>query len=153
MIIYSYAALHSTTIPQMIPMKQQNLQPWASATDVMNAVNEITALMNENQGIPKGKVEYYGIIAVISDLEFKHLFLKMVEERCPQAHPQFVRYLHKLAENGRKYAREYRHEMNHMTSHLGRIYGIYGDELFTRARRGRRNGSSTVTDDAVLNCA
>ena len=105
-------------------MKQHNLQPWMSASDVMNAVNEITALMEENRGIPKAQLEYYGILAVISDLEFKHLFLKRVEERCPEAHPQFVRYLHKLAENGRKYSREYRSDMHHMTSNLGRLYGI-----------------------------
>ncbi|MDD1658852.1 MAG: hypothetical protein LUP92_01160, partial [Methanomicrobiales archaeon] len=87
-----------------------------------------------------------------SDLEFKHLFLKMIEERCPAAHPQFVRYLHKLAENGRKYSREYRSEMHHMTNHLGQLYGIYGDEIFTRIKRGRRSASSAA-DDAVLNCA
>ena len=134
-------------------MKQQNLQPWANATDVMNAVSEITALTEENRGIPKAKLEYYGILAVISDLEFKHLFLKLLEERCPVAHPQFVRYLHKLAENGRKYSREYRSEMHHMTSNLGRLYGMYGDEIFTRARRGRRGTSPDEPDDAVVNFA
>jgi hypothetical protein len=136
----------------MIPMKQ-NLQPWMNATDVMNAVNEIAALTGEDRGIPKAKLEYYGILAVISDLEFKHLFLKMVEERCPGAHQQFVRYLHKLAENGRKYSREYRTEMHHMTNHLGRLYGIYGDEIFTRMKRGRRGASDPAADDAVMNCA
>jgi len=137
----------------MIPMKQQNLQPWANATDVMNAVNEVTALTEENGGIPKAKLEYYGILAVISDLEYKHLFLKMIEERCPPAHPLFVRYLHKLAENGRKYSREYRAEMNHMTSNLGRLYGIYGDEIFSRMRRSRRGAATTAGDDAVTNYA
>ena len=83
-------------------MKQQNLQPWGNAADVMSAVNEIAALTEENRGIPKAQLEYYGILAVISDLEFKHLFLKLIEERCPAAHPQFVRYLHKLAENGKR---------------------------------------------------
>jgi hypothetical protein len=131
-------------------MKQQNLQPWVSATDVMSAVNEITALMEENRGIPKAKLEYYGILAVISDLEFKLLFLKMIGERCPGAHPQFVRYLHKLAENGRKYSREYRSEMHHMTNQLGRLYGIYGDEIFTRFRRGRRSASHPAADDAAM---
>jgi hypothetical protein len=134
-------------------MKQQNLQPWVNATDVMNAVSEITALMDGNQGIPKAKIEHYGILAVISDLEFKHLFLTLIEERCPGAHPQFVRYLHKLSENGKKYAREYRSDMNHMTNHLGRIYGIYGDEIFSRMKRGRRNGTHTGADDAVMNFA
>jgi hypothetical protein len=137
----------------MIPMKQQNLQPWVNASDVVNAVNEITALAEENRGVPKAQLEYYGILAVISDLEFKHLFLKMIEERCPAAHPQFVRYLHKLAENGRKYSREYRSEMHHMTNHLGRLYGIYGDGIFTRMKRGRRSASHPPEDDAVLNCA
>ena len=137
----------------MIPMKQQNLQPWVNATDVMNAVNEIAAIVEENRGIPKSRLEYYGILAVISDLEFKHLFLKLIEERCPGAHPQFVRYLHKLAENGRKYSQEYRSEMHHMTNHLGRLYGIYGDEIFTRMKRGRRTASHPAADDAVLNCA
>ena len=134
-------------------MKQQNLQPWGNATDVMSAVNEIAALMEENQGIPKAQLEYYGILAVISDLEFKHLFLKLIEERCPTAHPQFVRYLHKLAENGRKYSQEYRSEMHHMTNHLGRLYGIYGDEIFTRIKRGRRSATQPAPDDAVLNPA
>jgi len=134
-------------------MKQQNLQPWANATDVMNAVSEITALTEENRGIPKAKLEYYGILAVISDLEFKHLFLKLLEERCPVAHPQFVRYLHKLAENGRKYSREYRSEMHHMTSNLGRLYGMYGDGIFNRMRRGRRGVSHPAADDAVMKCA
>jgi hypothetical protein len=136
----------------MISMKQ-NLQPWVNATDVMNAVNEIAAIMAADRGIPKGKIEHYGILAVISDLEFKHLFLTMLEERCPSAHPQFVRYLHKLAENGRKYSREYRTEMHHMTSNLGRLYGIYGDEIFTRMKRGRRGASHPAADDAVPNCA
>jgi hypothetical protein len=77
----------------------------------------------------------------------------MIEERCPEAHPQFVRYLHKLAENGRKYSREYRSEMHHMTNHLGRLYGIYGDEIFTRMKRGRRSASQQAADDAILNCA
>jgi len=135
----------------MIAMKQ-NLQPWMNATDVMNAVNEIAALAGENGGIPKPQIEYYGILAVISDLEFKHLFLKMIEERCPGVHPQFVRYLHKLAENGRKYSREYRNEMHHMSNHLGRLYGIYGDEIFTRMRKNRR-GAPNASDDAVMNCA
>ena len=134
-------------------MKQQNLQPWVNASDVMNAVNEITALVEENRGIPKSRLEHYGILAVISDLEFKHLFLKLIEERCPGAHPQFVRYLHKLAENGRKYSREYRSEMHHMTNHLGRLYGIYGDEIFTRMKRGRRSASPPAADDAVMNFA
>jgi hypothetical protein len=137
----------------MIPMKQQNLQKWMNASDVMNAVNKIAALAEENRSIPKAELEYYGILAVISDLEFKHLFLKMVEERCPGVHPQFVRYLHKLAENGRKYSREYRTEMHHMTNHLGRLYGIYGDEIFTRMKKGRRSASPSLSDDAVLNCA
>jgi hypothetical protein len=132
---------------------KQNLQSWTNATDVMNAVNEIAALVEENHGIPKAKLEYYGILAVISDLEFKHLFLRMIEERCPQVHPQFVRYLHKLAENGRKYSREYRSEMHHMTNHLGRLYGIYGDEIFTRLKKGRRSASHPSPDDAVMNCA
>jgi len=136
----------------MISMKQ-NLQPWMNATDVMNAVNEIAAFMETDRGIPKGKLEHYGILAVISDLEYKHLFLKMIEERCPPAHQQFVRYLHKLAENGRKYSREYRTEMHHMTSNLGRLYGIYGDEIFTRMKRGRRGAVHPSADDAVLNCA
>jgi hypothetical protein len=136
----------------MISMKQ-NLQPWVNATDVMNAVNEIAALMAADRGIPKGKIEHYGILAVISDLEFKHLFLTMLEERCPSVHPQFVRYLHKLAENGRKYSREYRTEMHHMTSNLGRLYGIYGDEIFTRMKRGRRGATHQAPDDAVMNCA
>ena len=134
-------------------MKQQNLQPWGNAADVMSAVNEIAALMEENRGIPKAQLEYYGILAVISDLEFKHLFLKLIEERCPTAHPQFVRYLHKLAENGKKYSREYRSEMHHMTNHLGRLYGIYGDEIFTKIKRGRRSASQPAPDDAVLNLA
>jgi len=137
MIIYSYAALHTEPNPQMISMKQ-NLQPWVNAGEVMNAVNEIAALMEADRGIPKGMIEHYGILAVISDLEYKHLFLKMIEERCPPAYPLFVRYLHKLAENGRKYSREYRTEMHHMTSNLGRLYGMYGDEIFTRMKRGRR---------------
>ena len=115
--------------------QQQNLQPWGNAADVMSAVNEIAALMEENRGIPKAQLEYYGILAVISDLEFKHLFLKLIEESCPAAHPQFVRYLHKLAENGKKVLTEYRSEMHHMTNHLGRLYGIYGDEIFTRIKR------------------
>jgi len=136
----------------MISMKQ-NLQPWVNATDVMNAVNEITAIVAQDRGIPKGKLEYYGILAVISDLEFKHLFLTLLEERCPPAYPQFVRYLHKLAENGRKYSREYRTEMHHMTSNLGRLYGIYGDEIFTRMKRGRRGATHPASDDAVMNCA
>jgi hypothetical protein len=134
----------------MISMKQQNLHPWVSAPDVMNAVNEITALMEENRGIPKAKLEYYGILAVISDLEFKLLFLKMIGERCPEAHPQFVQYLHKLAENGRKYSREYRSEMHRMTNQLGRLYGIYGDGIFTRFRRGRRSASPPAADDAAM---
>jgi len=134
-------------------MKQQNLQPWANATDVMNAVNEVTALTEENGGIPKAKLEYYGILAVISDIEFKQLFLKILEERCPAIHPQFVRYLHKLAENGRKYSREYRSEMHHMTNHLGRLYGMYGDGIFPKMKRGKRGASDSATDDAVMNCA
>jgi hypothetical protein len=134
-------------------MKQQNLQPWGNAADVMNAVKEIAALADENQGIPKAYLEHYGILTVISDLEFKRLFLKMIEERCPVAHPQFVRYLHKLAENGRKYSREYRSEMHHMTNHLGRLYGMYGDGIFTRGKRGRRSTSEPASDDAVMNCA
>ena len=138
--------------PLMIPMKQ-NLQPWGNAADVMNAVNEIAALVEENSGLPKARLEHYGILAVISDLEFKRLFLKMVEERCPAAHPQFVRYLHKLAENGRKYSREYRSEMHNMTNHLGRLYGIYGDEIFTRGKRGRRTTSQPAPDDAVMDTA
>jgi len=133
--------------------QQQNLQPWGNAADVMSAVNEIAALLEENGGIPKAQLEFYGILAVISDLEFKHLFLKLIEERCPAAHPQFVRYLHKLAENGKKYSREYRSEMHHMTNHLGRLYGIYGDEIFTRIKRGRRGTSHPAPDDAVLNVA
>jgi hypothetical protein len=134
-------------------MKQQNLRPWGNAADVMNAVNEIAALMEGNQGIPKARLEHYGILAVISDLEFKRLFLQMIEERCPVAHPQFVKYFHKLAENGRKYSREYRSEMHHMTNHLGRLYGIYGDEIFTRMKRGRRSASPSLPDDAAVNCA
>jgi len=134
-------------------MKQQNLQPWVNATDVMGAVNEIAVLVEENRGIPKSRLEHYGILAVISDLEFKHLFLKLIEERCPAAHPQFVRYLHKLAENGRKYSREYRSEMHHMTNHLGRLYGIYGDGIFTRMKRGRRAVTDPATDDGVMNYA
>ena len=137
----------------MMSMKQQNLQPWVNATDVMGAVNEIAVLVEENRGIPKSRLEHYGILAVISDLEFKHLFLKLIEERCPAAHPQFVRYLHKLAENGRKYSREYRSEMHHMTNHLGRLYGIYGDGIFTRMKRGRRSVTDPATDDGVMNCA
>ena len=132
---------------------KQNLQPWVNASDVMIAVNEIAALMETDRGIPKGKLEHYGILAVISDLEYKHLFLKMIEERCPPAYPQFVRYLHKLAENGKKYSREYRTEMHHMTSNLGRLYGMYGDEIFARARRGRRGTSPDEPDDAVVNFA
>jgi len=137
----------------MMSMKQQNLQPWVNATDVMGAVNEIAVLVEENRGIPKSRLEHYGILAVISDLEFKHLFLKLIEERCPAAHPQFVRYLHKLAENGRKYSREYRSEMHHMTNHLGRLYGIYGDGIFTRMKRGRRSVTDPAADDGVMNCA
>jgi len=136
----------------MISMKQ-NLQPWVSAADVMNAVSEIAALIEAEKGIPKGKIEHYAILAVISDLEYKHLFLKMLEERCPLAHPQFVRFLNKLADNGRKYSREYRSEMNHMTSNLGRLYGIYGDEIFSRMRRSRRHATATTADDIVPNCA
>ncbi|MGE5832108.1 MAG: hypothetical protein ACM3X8_04245 [Methanomicrobiales archaeon] len=134
-------------------MKQQTLQPWVNASDVVNAVNEITVLIEGNGGIPRAKLEYYGILAVISDLEFKHQFLRMLEERCPGAHPQFVRYLHKLAENGRKYSREYRSDMHHMTSHLGRLYGMYGDGIFTRMKRGRRGVPGSTPDDAILNCA
>jgi hypothetical protein len=130
--------------------QQQNLQPWVSASDVMNAVNEITALMEGNGGIPKVKLEHYGILAVISDLEFKLLFLKMMEERCPAVHPQFVRYFQKLAENGRKYSREYRSEMHRMTNQLGRLYGMYGDEIFTRFKRGRRSASHPAADDAAM---
>ena len=137
----------------MITMKQQNLQPWANAADVAKAVNEIAALEEGHGGIPKAVLESYGIVAVISDLEFKHLFLKMLGERCPAVHPQFVRYLHKLAENGRKYSREYRDEMHRMTNNLGRIYGIYGDEIFTRMKRGRRGAAHPPADDGVLNCA
>jgi len=137
----------------MMSMKQQNLQPWVNATDVMGAVNEIAALVEENRGIPKARLEHYGILAVISDLEFKHLFLKLIEERCPAVHPQFVRYLHKLAENGRKYSREYRSEMHHMTNHLGRLYGIYGDGIFTRMKRGRRSVTDPAADDGVMNTA
>jgi len=137
----------------MISMKQ-NLQPWVNASDVMIAVNEIAALMETDRGIPKGKLEHYGILAVISDLEYKHLFLKMIEERCPPAYPQFVRYLHKLAENGKKYSREYRTDMHHMTSNLGRLYGMYGDGIFTRMKRGRRDPAAQHgADDAVPNCA
>ncbi|MDD1666131.1 MAG: hypothetical protein LUQ23_01165 [Methanomicrobiales archaeon] len=133
-------------------MRQHNLQPWASASDVMNAVNEIAAIADENRGIPKVKIEHYGILAVISDLEFKHQFLRMLEERCPVAHPQFVRYLHKLAENGRKYSREYRSDMHHMTNHMGRLYGMYGNGIFSRMKRGRRV-SDSARDDAVMNFA
>ncbi len=133
-------------------MKQPNLHSWTSAADVMNAVNEIAAICEGNRGIPKTKLEYYGIQAVISDLEFKHQFLRMLEERCPGAHPQFVRYLHKLAENGKKYSREYRSDMHHMTNHLGRLYGMYGG-IFTREKRGRRGISGESPDDGVLNCA
>ena len=133
-------------------MRQHNLQPWASASDVMKAVNEIAAIADENRGIPKVKIEHYGILAVISDLEFKHQFLRMLEERCPVAHPQFVRYLHKLAENGRKYSREYRSDMHHMTNHMGRLYGMYGNGIFSRMKRGRRV-SDSARDDAVMNFA
>jgi len=118
----------------------------------MNAVNEIAAIADENRGIPKVKIEHYGILAVISDLEFKHQFLRMLEERCPVAHPQFVRYLHKLAENGRKYSREYRSDMHHMTNHMGRLYGMYGNGIFSRMKRGRRV-SDSARDDAVMNFA
>jgi hypothetical protein len=110
-------------------MSQVNIKPWVSASEVLYAINDIAEEVERFRRLPEETLEGYSIIAAISDREFKNLFLKMLEERRPKEYPKFLHYLDRMAENGRKYTREYRAQMRMMSAKVGMMYHLYGGDL------------------------
>ena len=110
-------------------MSPEKIKPWVSASEVVYAINDIAEEVERFRRLPDEVLERYSITAAISDREFKILFLKMLEERCPKEYPKYLHYLNRMAENGLKYTREYRAQMRMMSAKVGMMYHLYGGDL------------------------